>query len=467
MGEHPLPHSDRPPAAWDPWIRLGFRFLVLYFALFAIRFLTWALLGGDLPWSKGLYLWVAANVFQVEIQFFTGESSDTTYDYVIIATHLALATAGAAAWSILGRRQTAYPLLFDAQWTMMRVFLSTALLLYGFSKIYAAQMPPPSIFKLATPLGNLSPMDLLWCFMGASPTYQIVAGWLEFIPGILLLFRRTQLLGALTAAGALLNVWLLNVCYGVCVKNMSLHLLLLACVIALPDASRLFSFLVLQRAIVPRNIEPPWRSLRLRRFLSWSRWTWICIVFGWVFVFTPYQLGYFQSPKPKVRKPAPLQGNGFLGRTWQVDGFRAEGNETLSLDPWRMVQLQGEQSILISSLAPAGKEPQFWVLQPKPEALRDGTLSLEGQMSVVVLSRQQVGELYHSQKEPNFPAPIGELHYRIDGPVSDPERAEFSGELLLDARPTKIQFRLVRPTYQPEDFRLVRSPFRWIYEYWY
>lgn len=49
MGEHPLPHSDRPPAAWDPWIRLGFRFLVLYFALFAIRFLTWALLGGDLP----------------------------------------------------------------------------------------------------------------------------------------------------------------------------------------------------------------------------------------------------------------------------------------------------------------------------------------------------------------------------------------------------------------------------------
>lgn len=467
MSEHSRGRPDTPSAAWGPCTRWAFRFLVLYFALFAIRFVTWALLGGDVPWSRGLYLWVAANVFHVEIRFFTGESSDTTYDHVIIATHLALAFAGTVAWSILGRRQTAYPRLFDVQWTMMRIFLSTALLLYGFSKMYAAQMPPPSLFSLATPLGNLSPMDLLWCFMGTSTTYQVVTGWLEFIPGILLLFRRTQLLGALVAAGVLLNVWLLNVCYGVCVKNMSLHLLLLACAIASPDASRLFSYLVLQRAIEPRNIEPPWRSQGLRRFLSWGRWAWLGMVLGWVFVVTPSRLGYFHSPTQKVRTPAPLQGNGFRGRTWQVDGFRADGNETLSQDPWRMVQVQGEQGLLLSSVAPAGKEPQFWVLQPKPEALRDGVLPPEGRMSVVVLSREQVGELYHSREEPDVPGPIGELQYRIEGPVSDPERAEFSGEVLLDGQPTEIHFRLVPPTLQREDFRLVRAPFRWIQEYWY
>jgi len=348
----------------------------------------------------------------------------------------------------------------------MRFLLSTALITYGFNKIYAFQMPSPSLFKLSTPLGNLTPTELLWNFMGASPTYQMIAGWLEFLPGILLLFRRTQLFAALVAAGVLLNVWLMNMCYGVCVKNLSFHLLAISCVIILPDASRLFRFLVLQQPVEPRRLDAPWRSLWLQRFLSWGRVVWIAIVFGFVFVFIPYQLGYFSSPSAIVKpEPNPLQGRRFFGRNWEVSGFHAEGSDTLTREPWRMVKLQGEAGLLLTSLPTAGKESHFWALQPTPEVEVGKPLPSEGKMSVTALSRAQVQSIFRSMEESALPEPNGDLRYRIEGSVEDPEEAEFSGEVLLDGKPVRIQFTLVKPSLRRDDFPLTNTPFRWIQEF--
>jgi uncharacterized membrane protein YphA (DoxX/SURF4 family) len=454
------------PSAWHPLTRMMFRFLVLYFGMFTLRMVTWILLGGDLPWASNLYRWVASTLFRTEIRFVTGDSSDTTYDHGIVATHLALAAIGALLWSILGWRHKAYPRLFDAQWMAMRFVLSTALIMYGFSKIYALQMPSPSLFKLSTPLGNLSPTELLWNFMGASPTYQRIAGWLEFVPGILLLFRRTQLLAALVAAGVLMNVWLMNMCYGVCVKILSFHLLAIACVIILPDASRLFRFVVLQQAVEPRKYVAPWRSVWLKRFLSWGRLLWIAIVMGFVFVYIPYRLDYFSPPSAKVEPESnPLQGQGFSGRTWEVSGFHAEGSDTLNREPWRMIKLQGEGGLLLTSLPTAGKESHFWALQTKPALEAGMPLPPEGQMSVTVLSRALMNSIYRSTEESAIPEPAGELRYRITGPIANPSEAHFSGELLLDGRPVRVQFTLIKPTLRREAFRLTNTPFRWIQEF--
>jgi hypothetical protein len=451
---------------WHPMTRIAFRFLVLYFGMFTLRMVIWIALGGDLPWTASLYRWVASALSGTEIRFVTGDSSDTTYDYGGIATHLALAAIGTLLWSILGHKQQAYPRLFDAQWMEMRFLLSTALIAYGFNKIYAFQMPVPSVFKLSTPLGNLTPMELLWSFMGASPSYQSITGWLEFIPGVLLLFRRTQLLAALVAAGVLLNVWLMNMCYGVCVKNLSLHLLAIACVIILPDASRLFRFLVLQQAVEPRRLDAPWQSLWLKRFLSWGRLGWIAIVFGLVFVFIPYQLGYFSSPSAIVEPESnPLQGQRFFGRIWEVSGFHAEGSDTLSREPWHMVKLQGEAGLLLTSLPTAGKESHFWALRPTPEVEVGKLLPAEGKMSVTALSRAQVQSIFRSTKESALPEPAGDLQYRIEGSVENPKETQFSGELFLEGKPVRIQFTLVKPTLRRNDFPLMNTPFRWIQEF--
>ena len=47
-------------------------------------------------------------------------------------------------------------------------------------------------------------------FIGASASYSLFAGLSEFAGGVLLLFRRTALLGAMVSSSVLLNVVVLN-----------------------------------------------------------------------------------------------------------------------------------------------------------------------------------------------------------------------------------------------------------------
>jgi hypothetical protein len=99
-------------------------------------------------------------------------------------------------------------------------------------------------------------MGLLWRFMQFSQPYTSITGIIEFSCGLLLISRHTALLGALCAAGATLQVFLLNMCYDVPVKLMSGHLLLMALILIAPDAPRLFRFFVLRRAVHPRPLTP-------------------------------------------------------------------------------------------------------------------------------------------------------------------------------------------------------------------
>ena len=68
---------------------------------------------------------------------------------------------------------------------------------YGLQKLIPLQMSTPSLHRFLQPMGEMSGMGLVWRFMGISPEYQMFAGLLEVIPGVLLCFRRTRLPGAL------------------------------------------------------------------------------------------------------------------------------------------------------------------------------------------------------------------------------------------------------------------------------
>ncbi len=92
------------------------------------------------------------------------------------------------------------------------------MLSYGLIKVIPTQVPAPGPERWIEPLGEFSPMGLLWTFLGASSAYEIFCGLVETAGGVLLLFRRTAFLGALTSAAALSNVALLNFCYDVPVK---------------------------------------------------------------------------------------------------------------------------------------------------------------------------------------------------------------------------------------------------------
>jgi hypothetical protein len=113
----------------------------------------------------------------------------------------------------------------------------------------------------------MSPMGVLWTFMGLSTPYTVLVGLVEVAGGALLLFRRTTALGALVLIGALGNVVALNYCYDVPVKLFSTHLFMISCILLAPDLRRLVDVLVRNRASRPAELGAPPVPLSWRRGL--------------------------------------------------------------------------------------------------------------------------------------------------------------------------------------------------------
>ncbi len=195
-------------------------------------------------------------------------SGDTMFHWVQILVMLILAVIAAGVWSVLDRRRTEYARLYLGLRVGARLMLGMTLISYGAAKVIQSQFPPPWLFRLDQPLGEFSPMGLLWTFMGASRAYNVVTGLAEMIPGILLFFPRTTLAGALMAAGVMVNVVALNFCYDVPVKQFSVHLLALALFIAAHDARRLVGFFLSEDATPPPAFPHP----RFQRFAFWLKW---------------------------------------------------------------------------------------------------------------------------------------------------------------------------------------------------
>jgi len=243
---------DTVPAPWSLARKLAFRFAFLYWLLYSLPFpltqLPWTgwIVG---PWNSGLealVLWCGHHVLGIEGPIPTAPtgSGDTTYAFVSLAVHLALALLGTTLWSVLARRRADERRLVPWAHAYVRLVLGATMLSYGAYKVIPSQFPAPSLDRLAQPFGEASPMGLLWTFMGTSAAYQIFTGAGEILGGVLLFQRRTSVLGALVSIAVLAQVVMLNFCFDVPVKLYSSHLLLMAVFLLLPESANLFGLLV-------------------------------------------------------------------------------------------------------------------------------------------------------------------------------------------------------------------------------
>ena len=91
---------------------------------------------------------------------------------------------------------------------------------------------------------EMSPMRILWTYMGSSPAYSAFAGFCQVTAGVLLLFRRTYVFGALIAFGVMTNIVVLNFCYDVPVKIFSTNLALISLFIIHNNWSSILMFLI-------------------------------------------------------------------------------------------------------------------------------------------------------------------------------------------------------------------------------
>jgi uncharacterized membrane protein YphA (DoxX/SURF4 family) len=273
--EKPRAAEETPaPAPVSPLRAMGFRFLFLYLLLTLLPFPI-----GSLPGTEGLgklydgvwkaaLPWIGNHVLHLSHEVSVEEtgSGDTTAAYLQLGCTLLLAAVGTALWTAIRRRKPQDPPALAAGLRVyVRYYLAAILLSYGFAKIFKHQFPFPAPERLFIPFSAMSPMGLLWRFMGFSTAYSVFGGLAEAFGGALLFFRRTTTLGALIVAAVMLNVFMLNLAYDVPVKLFSFQLLLFAGLLLAPDLRRLASVFVLNRPVEAADLRPPPLVTRHRR----------------------------------------------------------------------------------------------------------------------------------------------------------------------------------------------------------
>jgi hypothetical protein len=118
-------------------------------------------------------------------------------------------------WHIREKRGRSRSLKLHA-WTqgILRYWLAFEISVYGFAKILRTQFAP--VFSRDdTPVGHLTGFQLTWNYFGYSYTFAVILGLLQIGGSILLLFRRTTLLGTAILLPIMVNIILINLFYNI------------------------------------------------------------------------------------------------------------------------------------------------------------------------------------------------------------------------------------------------------------
>lgn len=342
--------ASTPTKRWSLGFRVAYRFACCYLILYILPDEGHVNLIEPIPFSSvvvkeyvrmwhALVPWVAIHWFHLggpAVVYPPGNGSgDTTLDYVQHFCYLVIAGAAAFIWSVLDRKRPNYRQLHAWMHIAVRYTLAFTMFGYGFAKVIPMQFRPPTFGRLIEPLGEFSPMGLLWTFIGYSTAYTIFSGTAEVLGGALLLFRRTATAGAMVSAAVLLNIFMMNMCYDVPVKLYSFNLLLMALFVMAADLRRVVNCLVLNRPAPPADLSGArFESRRLRIGVLVFQ-----VAFTGVAVFEQVKSNwgnysqYFLHP---VRPP--------LYGLYDVEGFRLNGQEVAPLTTdatrWKRVILQ-------------------------------------------------------------------------------------------------------------------------------
>jgi uncharacterized membrane protein YphA (DoxX/SURF4 family) len=261
------------PTRWSQGSLITFRFFFVYFVLYIIPFPLNLLPGVSYLFqpltdlSINLFELLAKNIVSVDYQrpSTPNGSGDTTIHYMQLLVFVTFAFLATAVWSVVDRKTTNYEKLMQALLALIRYYVAFTMINYGLIKVFKTQFPFPTTDRLSQSYGDSSPMGLLWTFMGYSTAYNIFAGLGEVVGGLLLLFRRTRLMGALIIIAVMSNVVMLNFAYDVPAKLFSMHLLFMATLIIVPDLKRLSDFFLFNRFVEPdvnqvfyRNAKNKW-----------------------------------------------------------------------------------------------------------------------------------------------------------------------------------------------------------------
>jgi hypothetical protein len=262
--------SDLAAPRWHGVTRFIFRLWSVYFAICLLPFTTVFLDGWGL-WPRivdTIGRWPITHVLGLPEHSAGPRVPGTDFlpDYLAFVELALVSVVIATAWSVFDRSRESYPFAFAWVYAAVRFVLAALLCWYGLDKILPGQFGPEvNPIYLPRPVAGLTPMNLLWTFMGASRPYVIFTGIVEFAGGLLLLTRRTALFGALLSTAALANVLVLNLAYDVNVKVAAGVMFAMAIFLLAPHATRLRQMFLLNQATPPAPQRPLFADARVDR----------------------------------------------------------------------------------------------------------------------------------------------------------------------------------------------------------
>ena len=256
---------------WPLLLKMIFLFLFSYFVLYtnSCQFILSSVIEPIWKFVTPKFAGVLGHMETLSMN--PSGSGDTTYDYYKILLFGVLAFVAMIMVSAFDFRRSQYATLLRWLVVLVRYYLAMQMISYGLAKLFYMQFSFPTAMRLDQPLGEFSPMGLLWTFMGYSKTYTVFTGIMEFVGGLFLLSRYTSTLGALITFGVMANVMMMNYCYDVPVKLLSTHMVLMAIGLILLDGKRLLNFFILQKSAdsnIPEGIIPL-RFQKAKNIIKW------------------------------------------------------------------------------------------------------------------------------------------------------------------------------------------------------
>jgi hypothetical protein len=349
-------HADavsRPltPKPWPLLTRIAFRATFTYFMLTIWLWLDELAVRPTRPMQKiypifanHLSAFLARHLLHTTQVYKPNSFRDTHYLYLVLLGCLLITALITVIWSVLDRKRPEYTRLHGLFRIFLRYSLSYMILLYGMDKVIKLQFPAPSLSRLIENYGDSSPMALMWTFMGFSTAYTIFGGLAEVAAGILVLFRKTTLLGALLAAGVMANVAIMDFSYDVSVKLYAVNLMLMALVLVAPDTKRLLDVFLLNRTAPPADLGTlPTEPRR--------RWAYLVLkTLVVLYLLVPLTLRNLKT----YREVGPHAPKFSLYGLYRVDAFRSNGVlKPALLDDagrWRYVAIESKDTLYVKHM---------------------------------------------------------------------------------------------------------------------
>jgi len=266
-------------------------------------------------------------------------------NYINLILVFAGALIGGLIWTLVDKKSTQYTQLYYWIRVLARYRLAYGMVGWGLKKAFPMQMVYPTEGMLNTPFIDFAEKKLYWSHVGISFEYTVFLGFAEILPGLLLLHRKTAVLGAALAAVVTFNICIANHAYDAGVAVPAAYFAIIGIFVAWYDLPKIWNLIVNEKDILqPYHYNPVFRERWQKYLVNGTKWT-----FNILFVPVAAGLwayGFFNGNNYNIpSSPGLAQTKGL----YNVTEFKLNGEE-LPYDPadsirWQDALFEGWSSL--------------------------------------------------------------------------------------------------------------------------